>query len=332
MARTRTKNVDTSLNTRATPRLRTVQSSYTCRVKRNAQGALIRRQRSKPRSPSLLHFPSSPKRFYVEKEGILPTEDSPLQGFSYLDVPRSAISQTIRPIAPYAIMGDETVDSSGPGLHGADLTLRDHDDPPDLERQTKPTSLDKMGGGKDREDLEGKKHRKSAGRKNISNSEEPTDADNTAELAEPKEKRDDTEEPRYEVEAIVGYSIKNDTEVELKVKWAGNSEPTLVDECTFQEDCPLMLYNYWQDLGSREKATGIKNLFHVFSICDWRIKEKLEFEVHWVGYPPEQSTWELAWRVKDFAEEMHAKYLETRPAARKAWEKENQRSVGESAM
>ncbi|KAJ4179848.1 hypothetical protein NW759_017272 [Fusarium solani] len=165
-------------------------------------------------------------------------------------------------------MGDETVDSSGPGLHGADLTLRDHDDPPDLERQTKPTSLDKMGGGKDREDLEGKKHRKSAGRKNISNSEEPTDADNTAELAEPKEKRDDTAEPRYEVEAIVGYSIKNDTEVELKVKWAGDSEPTLVDECTFQEDCPLMLYNYWQDLGSREKATGIKNLFHVFSICD----------------------------------------------------------------
>jgi hypothetical protein len=267
----------------------------------------------------------------VGEEGILPTEDSPLQGFNYSDVPKSAISQTIRPIAPYAIMGDETVDSSGPGLDRADLTLRDHDDPPDLERQTKPTSLGEMGDGKDHEGLEGKKPRKSAGRKNISNLEEPIDADNTAELTEPEEKRDDTEEPRYEVEAIVGHSNKNDTEVELKVKWAGDSEPTLVDECTFQEDCPLMLYNYWQDLGSREKATGIKNLFHVFSICDWRVNEKLEFEVHWVGYPPEQSTWELAWRVKDFAEEMHAKYLETRPAARKAWEKENQGRVDESA-
>lgn len=84
-------------------------------------------------------------------------------------------------------------------------------------------------------------------------------------MTELEEKRDETEEPKHEVEAIVRYTISKRTEVKLRVKWAGD----------------------------------------------------------WVGYPPEQSTWELAWRVRDFVEEMHAEYLETHPAARRVWAKEN---------
>ncbi|KAH8665301.1 hypothetical protein BGZ61DRAFT_538659 [Ilyonectria robusta] len=308
MARTR-KDVDTGVDTRTLYRLRPVQPSPISRTKPSAHNALTRRQQPKPRSPSL-DFSSSPERCPAGDEPIFPDEDNPLQEFS------SATKSTI--IAPYAIMGNETIDSSGRGLNGADLTLREYDDPPDLERKTKRTRLGEMGGGKDREHLEG---RKSSGQRNNSNSKESNGADHTAELTEPEEQRDDTEEPKHEVEAIVGHTIYKRTKVKLRVKWAGDSKPTLVDECAFQEDCPTMLYSYWKSRGTREKATGIK-LFHIFGICDWRVKDKLEFKVHWVGYPPEQSTWELAWRVKDFVEEMHAEYLETHPAARRAWEKE----------
>jgi hypothetical protein len=45
----------------------------------------------------------------------------------------------------------------------------------------------------------------------------------------------------------------------------------------------------------------------------------------WVRYIPKESTWELAWRVKAFAEEIHTIYLETHPAARDAWKQKNQR-------
>jgi hypothetical protein len=134
------------------------------------------------------------------------------------------------------------------------------------------------------------------------------------------------EDPRYEVEKIVAHRIKNETEAELMVKWTGCSEPTLVDE---RQSVPFnktahVLYHYRKTSGTREKATGINSLFHAFRILDWRAKGRLPFLVQWVGYPPEDSTWELAWRVKAFAEEMHTKYMETHPAARVAWEKKNQ--------
>ncbi|KAH6870891.1 hypothetical protein B0T10DRAFT_380039, partial [Thelonectria olida] len=70
---------------------------------------------------------------------------------------------------------------------------------------------------------------------------------------------------RYEIEAIVGHTIYKTTNVKLKVKWTDDSKPTLVDEYTFQEDCPTMLYSYWRSHGTREKATGIKS-FHAFRI------------------------------------------------------------------
>jgi hypothetical protein len=83
-----------------------------------------------------------------------------------------------------------------------------------------------------------------------------------------------------------------------------------------------VLYAYWELRGGREEATGI-NLFHVFQICRWKVKdEKLQFLVQWVGYPPEDLTWELAWRVEKFATEMHGAYLRIHRAARSAWETE----------
>jgi hypothetical protein len=290
------KGVDTTVDTHTLRRLRPVQAFRNCRTK--------------------------PSRQNAEDDPILPDEDNPLQAFSCLDVTKS----TLR--APFATMVNETIDSSGPGLNGADLTLRDYHEPPDLERKTKRTSLGEMEGGEDGEHLEG---RKSARQKNKSYLKEPNDADHTAKLTEPEENRDETEEPRYEIEAIVGHTIYKTTNVKLKVKWTDDSKPTLVDEYTFQEDCPTMLYSYWRSHGTREKATGIKS-FHAFRICDWRVKDNLEFKVHWVGYPPEESTWELAWRVKDYAEEMHAEYLETHPAAKRAWERESFRRVEKSAL
>ncbi|KAH7118374.1 hypothetical protein EDB81DRAFT_615503, partial [Dactylonectria macrodidyma] len=117
-------------------------------------------------------------------------------------------------------------------------------------------------------------------------------------------------EPRFEVQKIVNHYVKNETEIELMVKWAGYSELAPVDERHFQQECPHVLDRYWKSLGTREKATGV-NLFHVFRILQWRIKHtELQFKVQWVGYPLEESTWELAWRVKAFAEEMHTRYLE----------------------
>lgn len=121
-------------------------------------------------------------------------------------------------------MGNETIDSSGRGLNRADLTLREYDDTPDLQRKTKRTRLGGMAGGKDREHLEG---RESAWQNNRSNSKEPSGAHYTAELTEPEEKRDETEEPKHEVEAIVGHTMYERTEVKLRVKWAGDSKPTL---------------------------------------------------------------------------------------------------------
>ncbi|KAH6982520.1 acyl transferase domain-containing protein [Ilyonectria destructans] len=203
----------------------------------------------------------------------------------------------------------EIVHSPRPGPDEAYFALRGHYDSPNLERKSKQTSWDGIEGGH----LKGKKReKKSAGRKNESKPK--------AGLAKPEKKRNDTEEPRFEVQKIVNHYVKNETEIELMVKSAGYSEPTHVDERHFQQECPHVLDRYWKSLGTREKATGV-NLFHVFRILQWRIKHtELQFKVQWVGYPLEESTWELAWRVKAFAEEMHTRYLETHPAARNAWE------------
>ncbi|KAH7231055.1 hypothetical protein BKA59DRAFT_549994 [Fusarium tricinctum] len=94
------------------------------------------------------------------------------------------------------------------------------------------------------------------------------------------------------------HRIKNKTEVELETRWKGCSKPTFVDERTIQQDYPLVLYAYWELRGGREEVTGI-NLFHIFQIRRWKVKdEKLKFLVQWVGYPPKDSTWELAWRTE----------------------------------
>ncbi|KNB06198.1 hypothetical protein FOXG_06986 [Fusarium oxysporum f. sp. lycopersici 4287] len=149
---------------------------------------------------------------------------------------------------------------------------------------------------------------------------------NLAELAESEEQRDDAEQLRYEIDEIISHRIKNKTEIELETRWNGCSKPTFVDERTIQQDYPLVLYDYWEPRDGREEATGI-NLFHVFQIRRWKIKDKkLQFLVQWVGYPPKDSTWELAWKVEKCAKEMHGAYLKTHRAARSAWEKEESKT------
>ncbi|KAH7114931.1 hypothetical protein B0J13DRAFT_630677 [Dactylonectria estremocensis] len=124
------------------------------------------------------------------------------------------------------------IDSSDPELNGADFVLHDDHDPLGFGRKT-----DEMHLG---EHLDG---REPAGQKHNGNSEEPNGADHASELTKPEEDRDDTEEPRYGVEAIVGHTIYEETKVNLHVKWIGYPERTLVDECIIQQDCPAMLYS-----------------------------------------------------------------------------------------
>ncbi|KAH7110443.1 hypothetical protein EDB81DRAFT_831680, partial [Dactylonectria macrodidyma] len=276
MARTRTRRV----NAGTTRRSRFVQLSRIFGAKTIVHGALTRRRQS------IKH--SDLKGLYANDKRDFPTEVSPLLVLACLNATESAILYSTGQMiddqtetAHNTIMRDEASEVVQPPSLGPDVAYfapRNHDGLPKLDSEDKPTSHGEMEGGKDRKHLEGKKQKKnSAERKDTSKSEdpeEPTDADNTAELAKPE-----TEEPRYEAEAIISHRTKNKTEVEIMIKWAGCSEPTLVDERTFQQDCPLILYHYWELIGGREAATGI-NLFHVFRIRRWKAKdEKLQFLV-----------------------------------------------------
>ncbi|KAI5455922.1 hypothetical protein BGZ63DRAFT_368271 [Mariannaea sp. PMI_226] len=132
---------------------------------------------------------------------------------------------------------------------------------------------------------------------------------------------DGREELHHGVENVISHRIRNSTQVKLKIRRTGCSRLTCVDEHILQQDCPKKLYNYWESIGGRRKATGI-HLFHIFQIRRWRVKDnELLFLVQWVGYPPGDSTWERACRVKILAKEMHSAYLKTHWGARRAWDR-----------
>ncbi|KAL5603359.1 hypothetical protein FOBRF1_010892 [Fusarium oxysporum] len=265
-----------------------------------------------------------------------PTDVSPLRVLASLNATESAISRSMgqrrdeNTEAPRDMtMRGESTEFAQPPRFGLDVTCfarRNHN----LDGGVQSMLNGEIEGGMDRKYLGSKKQQtNSVKRKDPSKPEglgEPVDAGNTAELAESEEQRDDAEEPRYEVDEIISHRIKNTTEVELGTRWNGCSKPTFVDERTIQQDYPFVLYDYWELRGGREEATGI-SLFHVFQIRRWKIKnKKLQFLVQWVGYPPKDSTWELAWRVEKFATEMHRAYLKTHSAARSAWEKEESKT------
>jgi hypothetical protein len=204
----------------------------------------------------------------------------------------------------------ESTEVAQPPRFGPDITcfaLRNHN----LDGGVQSMLKGEIEGGMDRKHLGSKKQQTNlVKRKGPSMPEGP----------------EEPEEPRYEVYGIISHCIKNKTEVELETRWKGCSKPTFVDERTIQQDYPLVLYAYWELRGGREEATGI-NLFHIFQIRRWKVKdEKLQFLVQWVGYPPKDSTWELAWRVEKFAKEMHGAYLKTHRAARSAWKKEESKT------
>ncbi|KAF5704798.1 hypothetical protein FMUND_12356 [Fusarium mundagurra] len=265
-----------------------------------------------------------------------PTDVSPLLVLASLNATESAISHSMgqrideqTEAARDMTMRGESTEVAQPPSFGPDVTcfaLRNHN----LDGRVQSMLKGEIEGGMDRKHLESKKQQTNLVKKKdpskLEGLGEPVDVGNIAELAASEEQRDDAEEPRYEVKEIISHRIKNKTEIELETRWNGCSKPTFVDERTIQEDYPLVLYAYWELRGGREEATGI-NLFHVFQIRRWRAKDKqLQFLVQWVGYPPKDSTWELAWRVEKFATEMHGAYLKTHRAARSAWEKEESKA------
>ncbi|RMI97193.1 hypothetical protein CDV36_016242 [Fusarium kuroshium] len=137
-----------------------------------------------------------------------------------------------------------------------------------------------------------------------------------------EQEQGDAQNQMYEVETVLDHVIENGTEIDFTVKWVGYTEPTLVAEHLLQQDCPSLVYRYWNSFGTREKATGIDR-FHVFKILRWRVKNKvLHLLIQWVGYPPGQSTWEAAARVACSAKEAMGTYLRTHKGAATAWARE----------
>ncbi|KNB06197.1 hypothetical protein FOXG_06986 [Fusarium oxysporum f. sp. lycopersici 4287] len=265
-----------------------------------------------------------------------PTDVSPLLVLASLNATESAISHSMgqriveqTEAAHYMTMRGESTEIAQSPRFGPDVAcfaLSNHN----LDGGLQPILRGEIESGMNRKHSGSRKQQTNLGKRMGPSMPEgpgePVDAGNTAELAESEEQRDDAEQLRYEIDEIISHRIKNKTEIELETRWNGCSKPTFVDERTIQQDYPLVLYDYWEPRDGREEATGI-NLFHVFQIRRWKIKDKkLQFLVQWVGYPPKDSTWELAWKVEKCAKEMHGAYLKTHRAARSAWEKEESKT------
>ncbi|KAF5002190.1 hypothetical protein FDECE_10697 [Fusarium decemcellulare] len=121
---------------------------------------------------------------------------------------------------------------------------------------------------------------------------------------ESPEKRHDAIKPRRVIEHV----RKRGNRVQLTVEWPNSSEFTLEKEDEFQKHHPDMLYEYWEALGGRQKATGIV-LYHVFRIIGHDPSESNNFLIHWVGCPPGEFTSETTKKVKKIAPKVFEEYL-----------------------
>ncbi|KAF5006535.1 hypothetical protein FDECE_7103 [Fusarium decemcellulare] len=290
MARVGTRQMDSDI-AKNPPRVRAVAGpTYTS----------IKRQRSK-QQPS----------------NGLPGFDAPGGGRLYVQLPAPVGFRTTSPVMPLAVMEHEMVEPTDLNCDTERPTCNVGGNSPGLRREAKMTHSNGLGVGKvHRIPGGGKPGISSVTQQNTRSPIKSNDPDNSTELAEPEDTQDDAEEPRYEVEAIIGHEKKGECEVDLRVRWAGYSESTLEDECTLQEDCPDELYGYWDKLGGRALATGIRELFYIFKILEWDPKEN-DFKVQWVGYPPSQYTWEPAWNVQQSAREMYTEFLKNHSATGK---------------
>lgn len=94
-----------------------------------------------------------------------------------------------------------------------------------------------------------------------------------------------------EVDVLVEHRVDEaNSSVDIRVLWDGG-ETTWESEWRLQEDVPAMVFKYWDKLGGRDAATKL-DVYHVFKILRRDPKQAKKYEVQWVGYPQNDSTWE----------------------------------------
>ncbi|KAF4498891.1 hypothetical protein FAGAP_4904 [Fusarium agapanthi] len=104
--------------------------------------------------------------------------------------------------------------------------------------------------------------------------------------------------------------------VEFLVQWIDSPRSWELEEFLPQIGHETV-YNYWKDRGGRDEVTGLEE-HHVFKVKSkgWK-KGEWSYNCQWVGYPPEQNTWEPEAKIMDIAPAA-VEDLEAREAVRKA--------------
>ncbi|KAG7418229.1 hypothetical protein Forpe1208_v003842 [Fusarium oxysporum f. sp. rapae] len=125
------------------------------------------------------------------------------------------------------------------------------------------------------------------------------------------------------IDEFVEHRVDPDNStVDIKVKWEGG-ETTWESEWSLQEQVPTLVYKYWEKLGGREEATQL-DVYHVFKILKCipaAGRKKSSYQVQWVGYKQNDSTWESEEKLRLIApgelEKFEAKQLASGASAEK---------------
>ncbi|KAF5648603.1 hypothetical protein F52700_919 [Fusarium sp. NRRL 52700] len=106
----------------------------------------------------------------------------------------------------------------------------------------------------------------------------------------------------HEVDCIVRHRVnRQENTIDLFIQWSDDSPRSWEPEEFLQRIDSEALYTYWEDRGGREEVTGLEE-HHVFKVKakGWN-KGKLFYDCQWVGYPPEENTWEPASKIMRIA-------------------------------
>jgi hypothetical protein len=104
------------------------------------------------------------------------------------------------------------------------------------------------------------------------------------------------------IDCFINHKVhKKDSTVSIEVLWKDGSI-TFEDEYHLHAQVPNLLFDYWDGLGGRDGATGLKK-YHVFKVLEHKDQDannklRTSYKVEWVGFPPTEATWEPAYMIK----------------------------------
>ena len=111
--------------------------------------------------------------------------------------------------------------------------------------------------------------------------------------------------PELEIDSLTSHRVDKDAAtVDFLVTWDGG-EASWESEFDLQIQAPNAVFEYWDQLDSREDATGL-DIYHVFKILKRMNPSKgkePKYLIQWVGYRRKESTWEPESKVKEIAPE-----------------------------